>query len=713
MKKFLFPAIGLLVLTGLALSENTVKQHNLMPVPQMVDFGDGRFIIDRDFTIELTGACGGRTEQAATRLLRRLSGRTGYFIDQGFVYNNQSIAEPKLMITCERTGELVLGEDESYSLNIQPGQIEINAPTEFGVLHAIESLLQLFETDGKEYYFPEVKIEDAPRFPWRGLMLDVCRHFIPLEVIKRNIDAMAAVKMNVLHLHLSEDQGFRVESKIYPQLHLQGSDGEYFTQVQMREIIDYADERGIRVIPEFDMPGHATAWFVGHPELSSYDTTYNIERGWGVQDPVMDPTRESTFEFLDAFIGEMAALFPDAYFHIGGDENNGVHWAKNEAIQLYMQEHGYETTHQLQSYFTDRVRQIVEGHGKIMIGWDEIFDSGMNKNIISQIWSWGGMKQLPDILNQDFQVIISNGYYIDLFWSTETHYLKDPARAGFVDDVALEKNILGGEVPSWAEFNTVEVVDARIWPRTAALAERFWSPKEVRDVDDMYRRLERVSFQLEELGIQHIRNYEMMLRRLTNNHDISSLKLLAGNVEPIEGYQRHRFDSDRTYLSYSPLTRLVDAVQSDAMVARKFRKTVANYLQEWSILNEAAEGLKGRKRKQHFESMESSPERIMIVKTLTIWQANHAELIKIIDSSPILSEIETISLNLSVVSKMGLVALTYLSKGKSASATWTTTQLNNLELAAKPEAELELRIVSAVEDLVRAAGNRPRETDEE
>lgn len=713
MNKFLFPAVGLLVLTGLALADSAVRQHDLMPVPQMVEFGDGRFIIDRNFTIELTGACGHRAEQAATHLLRRLSGRTGYFIDQGFVYKNQSMAEPKLMIACERTGELVLGEDESYSLNIKPGQIEINALTEFGVLHAIETLLQLFETDGKEYYFPEVSINDTPRFPWRGLMLDVCRHFIPMEIIKRNIDAMAAVKMNVLHLHLSEDQGFRIESEVFPRLHQFGSDGDYFTQTQMREIIAYADQRGIRVIPEFDMPGHATAWFVGHPELSSYDTTYTIERGWGVQDPVMDPTRESTFEFLDAFIGEMAALFPDAYFHIGGDENNGVHWGNNPDIRKYMEQHGYENTHQLQSYFTDRVRQIVEGHGKIMIGWDEIFDPGMNKNIISQVWSWNGMKQLPEILAQDFQVIISNGYYIDLFWSTEAHYLKDPARAGFVDDVALEKNILGGEVPSWAEFNTPEVVDARIWPRTAALAERFWSAKEVRNVDDMYRRLERVSFQLEELEIQHIRNYEMMLRRLTDNNDIASLKCLADLVEPIEGYKRHRFDPNRKYLSYSPLTRLVDAVQSDALAARKFRQTVANYLQEWSILNKEAAKLKGRKRRQQFESLENSPEQIKIVNTLTIWQANHAELGKIIDSSPILSEIETISLNLSEAGEVGLAAMTYLGQGKFASASWTTTQLNRLELAAKAEAELELRVVSAVEDLVRAAGNRPREIDEE
>jgi len=690
------------------MSENTVRQHNLMPVPQMVEFGDGKFIIDQDFTIVLNGACGDRSERAATRLLRRLSGRTGYFIDQGFVELEQTINDPKLVISCERTGELVLGEDETYTLIVRPDKIEITSPTELGILHAIETFLQLFETDGKQYFFREVRIEDAPRFPWRGLMLDVCRHFLPMEVIKRNIDAMAAVKLNVLHLHLSEDQGFRVESKIYPQLHLQGSDGDYFTQEQIKEIITYAGNRGIRVVPEFDMPGHATAWFIGHPELSSYDTTYTIERGWGVKDPVMDPTRESTFDFLDQFIGEMAALFPDAYFHIGGDENNGVHWGKNPDIQKYMQQQGYENTHQLQSYFTDRVRQIVEGHGKIMIGWDEIFDPGMNKNIISQVWSWEGMKQLPDILAQDFQVIISNGYYIDLFWSTEAHYLKDPAREGFVDDVTLEKNILGGEVPSWAEFNTPEVIDARIWPRTAALAERFWSAKEIRDVEDMYRRLDYVSYTLEELGLQHIRNYEMMLRRLTNNADIKSLKTLADLVEPIEDYQRHRFDPERKYLSYSPLTRLVDAVQSDALEARKFRRMADAYLVEIKKLDQ----YKGRKRSSRIKQFRDSTCRQYLVQQMNTWQENNAELQALIGSSPILSEIRPIATDLQQTAEIGLAAMIYIESGKTAPVKWTEANLEILEHASEPKAELELRILPAIESLVRAAGNRPINAEE-
>src|SRR5262249_43312305 len=161
------------------------------------------------------------------------------------------------------------------------------------------------------YYMPAVTIQDAPRFRWRGLMIDVARHWIPMDVLKRNMDLMAAVKLNVLHLHLTDDQGFRIESKKFPKLHEMGSDGNFFTQAEMKEIIAYAAERGIRVVPEFDMPGHTTAWLVGHPELGSAPGPYSIEREWGIMLPVLDPTRDEVYKLLDGFLGEMAALFPD------------------------------------------------------------------------------------------------------------------------------------------------------------------------------------------------------------------------------------------------------------------------------------------------------------------------------------------------------------------------------------------------------------------
>ena len=174
-------------------------------------------------------------------------------------------------------------------------------------------------------------IEDRPRFPWRGLMLDVSRHWMPVEVVERNLDAMAAVKLNVFHWHLSDDQGFRVESRRYPRLQQLGSDGHYYTQDEIRRVVAYALDRGIRVVPEFDIPGHTTSWFPGYPELAGAPGPYAIGRHFGVFDPVMDPSREETYAFLDGFLGEMAALFPDPYFHIGGDEVNGKQWSQSPA----------------------------------------------------------------------------------------------------------------------------------------------------------------------------------------------------------------------------------------------------------------------------------------------------------------------------------------------------------------------------------------------
>ena len=204
-----------------------------------------------------------------------------------------------------------LGEDESYHLEVTPQAIHLTAPNPLGTMHGLQTVLQLVQITPQGFAIPAVTIEDKPRFAWRGLMIDSGRHFIPRPVILRNLDAMEAVKMNVFHWHLSEDQGFRVESKVFPLLQKKGSDGLFYTQDEIKRTIEYARDRGIRVIPEFDMPGHSLAWFVGYPNLASGKGPYQIERHWGVFDPAMDPTRESTYQFLDKFFGEMTALFPD------------------------------------------------------------------------------------------------------------------------------------------------------------------------------------------------------------------------------------------------------------------------------------------------------------------------------------------------------------------------------------------------------------------
>src|SRR3981189_1842597 len=225
---------------------------------------------------------------------------------------------PTLLVHAVHGSERVqgLGEDESYELVINEPGAKLTAPGPQGILHGLQTFLQLVETTPNGFAVPVVTIRDRPRFPWRGLLIDVGRHFIPLDVLKRNLDGMAAVKMNVLHWPLYDNEGFRVEGKRFPRLQEVGSDGLYYTQAEIREFVAYAHDRGIRVVPEFEMPGHSRSLFVGYPELASAPGPYKVDPGGA--DAVMDPTREETYKFIDKLIEEMASLFPDDYFHIGG-----------------------------------------------------------------------------------------------------------------------------------------------------------------------------------------------------------------------------------------------------------------------------------------------------------------------------------------------------------------------------------------------------------
>ena len=652
--------------------------HSLMPVPQKVTFTSQRFILDDHFSLTITGQTHPRLYTMATAMLRRLSGRTGLFFPQDYIRPDSHITSASLVVEVQRPGAVKLGEDESYRLDIDAQGIKMTAVTDLGAIRGFETLLQLLSADERGYFFPGVTIEDAPRFPWRGLLIDVGRHFMPVEVIKRNLDGMAAVKMNVLHWHLSEDQGFRVECKTFPKLHNLGSDGFYYTQEQIKEIIHYADERGIRVMPEFDIPGHSTSWLVAYPELASLPGPYTIERKFGVMDPTFDPTLEATYDFFDRFFEEMAELFPDAYMHIGGDENSGKQWDANPEIQAFMKAKHIPDNHALQSYFNNRILKILTKYHKNMVGWDEILHPDMPKNIV--IHSWRGRESLVEAAKQGYQTILSNGYYIDLIQPTDFHYLNDPLPEDLPLSPQQKKFILGGEATMWSEFVTPETIDSRIWPRTAAIAERLWSSGAVQDVADMYRRLERIHFQMEELGLQHEKNYEMMLRRLANGRDISALKTFVDVVEPVKIYNR---PAQRDYTSFSPMTRVVDAARPDAPVARHFRASVEKFLQKPSGQAKLAAEIK---------------------RWLTLWQQNHERLIELIPSSPVLREVESLSQDLSAISTIGLYALHSLENGAKTGAGWRDQSLATLRNARQPRAQTELMIISAIEKLVLATG---------
>jgi hexosaminidase len=646
---------------------------NLMPIPQNMQMQDGELRLNDDFKIAITGVDDMRIFKGASRALRRLSGRTGLFFPQEFVVPTDKNAV--MTINVNRIGKVKLGEDESYALLISSSAILLESETDIGALRGLETFLQLLQADKNGYFFPALKIEDAPRFPWRGLMIDASRQWQPVDVIKRNLDGMAAAKMNVLHWHLSEDQGFRVECKTFPKLHELGSDGFYYTYEQIQEVIDYAANRGIRVMPEFDIPGHSTAWFVGYPEYASAPGPYTIERRWGIMDPTFDPTKKETYEFFDAFFKEMCALFPDDYMHIGGDENNGKQWDANKDIQKFMKENDIKDNHELQSYFNKNILKSLTKYNKKMIGWDEILQPDSPKDIVIQ--SWRGKESLINAAKTGYNVLLSNGYYIDLIQPTDYHYLNDPLTADMELTPEQAKHILGGEATMWSEFTSPEIIDSRIWPRTAAIAERLWSPAEIKDVDDMYRRMDIISFQLEELGLTHEKNYEMMLRRLANNQDTAPVRTLVDIVEPLKIYKR---GASRDFTQQSPYTRVMDAARADQKVAREFHKLVDQYLQ-----NNAKDAELVERIKWHFD----------------LWADNHDALMKIVDRSPVLREIESLSQDLKFVSLAGLEMINAIESGDKLTASQAKEFSKKIENAKKDRAQVELMIVVPVEKLLK------------
>jgi hexosaminidase len=658
---------------------------NLMPQPAEISMGEGRLAIDGSFTVDFAGYHDPqsrdeavrllrqepRLQEAAVRLVRRLSKQTGIPMEDGFVPTSP---HPTLVIQVERAGEAVqsVREDESYSLEVTPQQARLKALTPVGALRGMETFLQLVNLDAQGFGVPAVKISDHPRFPWRGLMIDVCRHWMPMDVIKRNLDGMAAVKLNVFHWHLSENQGFRVESKIFPKLTGLGSDGHFYTQDQVREIIAYARARGIRVVPEFDMPGHTTAWFVGYPELASGPGPYSIERHWGVFDPAMDPTNEEVYKFLDKLIGEMAALFPDEYFHIGGDEVNGKQWDANPKIQAFMRAHAMKNNEELQTYFSTRVQALVTRHGKKTIGWDEVFHPGVPKDIV--IHSWRGQKSLAEAARQGYMGILSAGYYIDLMYPASAHYEVDPLEGATAGLTAEEQaRILGGEATMWSEYVTPENVDSRIWPRTAAIAERFWSPQSVKDVDSMYARLAVESRRLEWLGLTHKSYFPMMVERMAGEHAAARLKTLAEIVEPVKEYSRGRAHD---YTSLSAYNRLVDAAHPESDEAREFM----NLLKDWSS------------------------NKQLIRRRLTVWYDHLTELGPLMQRSELTAEDAPLAPIVASLATAGLQALDYLESGKPAPQSWVADQTSLLDGAAKPHGELLISIVPPIRRLVEMAG---------
>jgi hexosaminidase len=644
-----------------------------MPWPATLRTTPGSVDINAGFTMSLSGAgsTDPRVKAAAQRTLTRLARETGLPISAQI--DRPLASRVTMQIVVERRDHKEpqrLGDDETYSLQISGADIRLTADGPLGALRGLETFLQLVQQNHSPappgFSVPYVDIRDQPRFPWRGLSLDVSRHFIPVDEVERTIDGLAAVKLNVLHWHLSDDQGFRVESKKYPRLQEMGSDGSYYTQTEIRTVVAYARDRGVRIVPEFDIPGHSTSWLPAYPILASGPGPYNIVHEFGDPSGVIDPTRESTYKFLDGFIGEMVKLFPDEYFHIGGDEVSAKAWTGEPHIRDYMKAHHVANAAALQAMFNQRVEKILARHGKRMAGWDEILQPDLPRSILIQ--SWRGEKSLAASAREGYPGILSAGYYLDLMQPASQHYAVDPLH-GEAADLAPEqkKLILGGEAAMWEELATAETLDSRLWPRLAAIAERLWSPESLSDTGSMYDRLKEVNLWLEWLGLSQRSNLELMLRRLAGP-DTSSLQTFASALEPVKGYERHR----NHYGASSSFNRLVDAIPPESDAAREFRNAVDRYPADAGLLR----------------------------KQLAAWSESAVAIRPLLESNSLLTEDLPLADGLATLCRVGDEALTYA--GTAAPADWKQRTVSALKEANAHHASLLIAIAPAIQKLVDA-----------
>lgn len=660
-----------------------MQRLHLMPLPRSVEFGSGQLVLNDRFRAGFDGPHDARLDAALDRILDRLDRQCGG------MRRAQATAAPDapmvLTLKVAGPGGAVQGldEDESYHLTVTPDSVLLSAATDVGAMHGMETFLQLISTEDGACRLPAVTIDDAPRFRWRGYMVDVSRHFEPIDEIKRTLDGMAMAKLNVFHWHLSDDQGFRAESKKFPRFTQVASDGLYYTQDQMRDIVAYARARGIRVVPEFDMPGHASAWLLAYPEIGAGEDIRHLPTGFGIPQAELDPSNEKTYKFIDELVGEMSEIFPDAYFHIGGDETAGKGWLENPRIAAFMQKQGFKTPAELQAYFNRRLLPILTKHGKKMMGWDEILNPALPKDIVIQ--SWRGAASLSEGAEQGYVGILSAPYYLDQQKSSGEMFLADPIPADTKLTPDQQKLILGGEVCMWSEQIHEETIDSRVWPRTMAIAERFWSPRSDRDVADMYRRLRITSLELEDVGLTHISGPQKLRRNLAGGLHPEALDILASVVEPVSFGERYQGQhTDRL----TSLDRLIDSIVPDPPA----RQQIAHDVDELLSGNSGQAQAAAMRLRVRFEE----------------WQNAAPAVMALAQRSPRLSDVQDLAQRLGQMGAAGLEAVAYLQSHTKAPADWQYTTQTAISDAAQPSALVRFVFIPQLERLVDAAAAQSR-----
>jgi hexosaminidase len=377
-----------------------------------------------------------------------------------------------------------------------------------------------------------------------------------------------------------------------------------------------------------------------YPEIGSKvsnEVTYTVGRRSGIYTPTLDPTNPKTYQLLGDIFDEVCPLFPGNYFHIGGDENQGKEWDANPKIQEFKKKNGLANNHELQTYFTMKLIPMLKKHNKELMGWEEIMTKDMSKEAI--IHSWKGVNEsvvpggsLIAAAKNGHKTVLSNGYYIDLMLGIKSHYLNDPIPKNTILTSEEKARILGGEATMWSELVTPLNIDSRIWPRTAAIAERLWSNENITDLNSLHKRMKTISFRLEELGIMHLRNKEVILRNICNNQEIKALRDFSNVCEPLKNYKRN--GGGKKYFMFSPLTLFADACTADAFDAYDFDIAVNNYLENKNIENQT-----------------------LVTNFFRKWIAIDADLNSLSANAPLIQPLLPLSKNLKDISQELLLAI--------------------------------------------------------
>jgi hexosaminidase len=581
---------------GIAVSPAKIA---IIPEPVSMIRNTGIFVLPRNIVIQADKSP--ETKVVVDYLQLHLSIPTGSFVSN---YTSTAGAPATIRLVINENANSTLGK-EGYQLIVAPRLITIKANQSAGLFYGVQTLMQLFPkeieakelVEGVKWTVPCVDITDYPKLGWRGLMFDVARHFFTKDEVKQYVDAMARYKFNVLHLHLTDDEGWRIEIKGLPKLTDVGAwsvkkvgtfgdfvpptpneprtYGGFYTQEDLKEIIQYAKDRFVDILPEIDVPGHSLAAIASYPELSCTPgaENYKVRSGEKIMDwskgapPIalvdntLCPANEKVYAFLDTVLTQVAALFPFEYIHMGGDEAPINYWQNNSAVKALMQREGMKSVHEVQGYFEKRVKTIVESKGKKFMGWDEILDNEMPQN--TAVMSWRGMKYGIDAAKKGHDVVMSPTTYAYLDYMQSDQITEPKVYASLRLSTSYEfepvpadvnpKYIKGGQANLWTEqVYTIRQAEYMTWPRGMAIAESVWSPREKKNWETFFPKVEQHFKRLDIAETKYSPSVYDPFFKVSRAADRSLVIDLSTEVKDLDIY--YSFDNsepDRFYPKYT------------------------------------------------------------------------------------------------------------------------------------------------------------------